>query len=262
MACRSGLVERSACRIVTAKEKIDRLEASIQSQSDQLKMAFHQKIDAQLASENITDARELTCGSHVKTEYASEFDLAKITIVVTSALKGAMAVKDPQVESPAIDQRAIAACTDAVNCVAEAAKSSLQSSASLSFSMTRLSPGLYAFLSASSVNIKDENVFGDEAVTTTAIFYRFMQSINDLKNKAEAGGAMIDARNLLTMKTLQAALTEQLAEHMINIDTWTRKSAAYSAAIKAIEDRLHAHGAQRSAFNAILQHPIKGNDFY
>ena len=49
------------------------------------------------------------------------------------------------------------------NTVAEAAKSSSTSAASLSFSMNRLSTGMYAFLYACSVNIKDEDTFGSEA---------------------------------------------------------------------------------------------------
>ena len=79
--------------------------------------------------------------------------------VVISALKVAMLATDPTVLNAATSPAAIAAYTDVVNTVAEAAKSSSTSSASMSFSMNRLSPGMYAFLYASSVNIKDEDTY-------------------------------------------------------------------------------------------------------
>lgn len=65
---------------------------------------------------------------------------------------------------------AIDAYTDVVNAVAEAAKSSSTAAASLAFSMNRLAPGTIAFLFASSINIQDDETFGKEAVTTTAIY--------------------------------------------------------------------------------------------
>lgn len=238
MTCRSGSVQAVADKSVAAKQQIDKLEQMIKSQSDEFKGQFYTEVASHLASAQIADARELAFNSHVKTEYTSEFSLDKIAAVVTSALKAVAAAQDPTIKTPALGPDAIAAYTDVVNTVAEAAKSSSTSSASLSFSMTRLSPGLFAFLSASSVNIKDEDTFGCEAVTTTAIFYRFMQSIDDIQNETRCGEAVIDARNLLNMKALHAALTEQLAARTIDIGTWTRKDGAYTAAVNAIQARL------------------------
>lgn len=238
MTCTSGSVQSVADKTVAAKQQIDKLQAMLQEQENANKQKFYEEINLHLADAKITDAKELGYSSDIKTEYTSEFSLDKIAAVVTSALKAAVAATDPTVPKAATSPAAIEAYTDVVNTVAEAAKSSSTSSASLSFSMNRLSPGMYAFLYATSVNIKDEDTFGSEAVTSTAIYYRLIQSIDDVKNGVKFSQAIIDANNLLKMKTLQAALTDDLASGSINIDEWTKKDIAYSAAIQTIQKRL------------------------
>ena len=238
MTCTSGSVKTVADKTIAAKNQIDKLQAMLQEQETANKDKFYSEINSHLADAKITDAKELSYNSDIKTEYTSEFSLDKIAAVVTSALKAAVAATDPTVPNAATSPDAIAAYTDVVNTVAEAAKSSSTSSASLSFSMNRLSPGMYAFLYASSVNIKDEDTFGSEAVTSTAIYYRMMQSIDDVKNEAKFGESIIDAKNLLHMKTLQAGLTDRLASGEIDIDDWTKMDAKCSAAIKTIRKRL------------------------
>jgi hypothetical protein len=242
MACTSGSVQTVADKTVAAKAQIDKLQQMLKQQEDANKNAFFNMIGTHLSDAKVTDARELAYNSDIKTEYTSEFSLDKIAAVVTSALKAVAAAQAPDsiVKSPAMSKEAIAAYTDAVNAVAEAAKSSSTSSASLAFSMNRLSPGMFAFLYATSVNIKDVDTFGTEAVTSTSIYYRLMESIDDVKNETKFGEVIIDANNLLKMKQLQAALTDDLASGKIDIDEWLKKDAAFSKAIQTIQARLDA----------------------
>jgi hypothetical protein len=240
MACTSGSVKTVADKTVAAASQIDKLEATLKGQDAANKNRFLADIASHLADARVTDARELSYNSDIKTEYTSEFSLDKIAAVVTSALKAVAAAQDPTAPQPAMSPAAIEAYTDVVNTVAEAAKSSSTAAASLAFSMTRLSPGMFAFLYASSVNISDKDTFGTEAVTSTAIYYRLMQSIDDVRNQSKFGAAIIDAKNLLNMKTLQAALTDALAGGTIDIDEWTKKDATYSQAVKTIQERLDA----------------------
>lgn len=238
MTCTSGSVETAAAKTVAAKAQIDSLLAMLKKDDETARKYFYGSIDLHLKDAKIADARELSYNSDIKTEYTSEFSLDKIVGVVTSALKAVAAAQDPASPSPAMSPQAIAAYTDVVNSVAEAAKSSSTSAASLAFSMTRLSPGLFSFLYATSVNIKDVDTFGTEAVTSTEIYYRFMQSIDDVKNQSAFGNAIIDAQNLKHMKEIQAALTDDLGNGKIDIDVWTKKDAAYDAAVKKIQQRL------------------------
>ena len=136
--------------------------------------------------------------------------------------------------------QAVEAYVDVVNSVAEAAKSSSAISTSLSFAMNRLAPGMFVFLYVTSISIKDADTFGTESVTTTAIYYRMLQSIDDVKNEAAFVESIIDARSLISMKTLQAALVDDLASDKINLDEWNRKDDAYSHGVMKIEARLAA----------------------
>ncbi len=240
MACRTASVERVADSTVRAKQQVDKLMEMIKSQEGENKAAFFKNIDAHLADARVTDAREISYNSDIKTEYTSEFSLDKIAAVVVSALKALEKATDKSVKSPATSPEAIEAYTDLVNKVAEAAKSSSNAAASLSFAMNRLSPGVFAFLYASSVNIKDDETFGNEAVTTTAIYYRLMQSIDDVKQEAAFELALIEKKNLIGMKILQAALTDSLADGKLDIDEWSKKDDAYTLAIKKIQARLDA----------------------
>lgn len=241
MTCTSGSVQSVADKTVAAKNQIDKLQTMIQAQEAGNKTRFYAEIEGHLKDAGVTDARELSYNSDIKTEYTSEFSLDKIAAVVTKSLTAIAAAQDPLAKKPAMSPEAIQAYADVVNTVAEAAKSSSTASASLSFSMNRLSPGLFAFLYASSINIKDVDTFGSEAVTTTAIYYRLMQSIDDVKSEASFGAAVIDAKNFLDMKTIQAALTDDLANGKIDIDEWMKKDAQYSDAVSRIKARLDAN---------------------
>lgn len=257
MTCTSGSVQSVADKTVAAKNQIDKLQTMIQAQEAGNKTRFYAEIEGHLKDAGVTDARELSYNSDIKTEYTSEFSLDKIAAVVTKSLTAIAAAQDPLAKKPAMSPEAIQAYADVVNTVAEAAKSSSTASASLSFSMNRLSPGLFAFLYASSINIKDVDTFGSEAVTTTAIYYRFMQSIDDVKSEASFGAAVIDAKNYLDMKTIQAALTDDLANGKIDIDEWMKKDAQYSDAVSRIKARLDANHLKSGVQLLSVQKPGK-----
>ncbi len=258
MTCTSGSVQSVADKTVAAKAQIDKLQAMLQAQETDNKAKFYAEITGHLTDAGVTDARELSYNSDIKTEYTSEFSLDKIAAVVTKSLHAVAAAQDPAAKKPAMSPEAIQAYTDVVNSVAEAAKSSSTSSASLSFSMNRLSPGLFAFLYASSVNIKDEDTFGSEAVTSTVIYYRFMQSIDDIRSEAGFGAAVIDSSNFINMKTIQAGLTADLADGKIDIDEWMKKDAQFTEAVNRIKARLDADRLKAGARPPVSR-PARGS---
>lgn len=247
MACTSGSVAKVAKDHKNAAEQVKRLEDNLKAQSEADKEAFYADIEKHLVDAKITDAIQLDYAFNMKTEYTSEFSLDKIAAVIVAALKAVVAAKNPTSPTPGMDKEAIEAYTVVVNTVAEAAKSNSQSASSMSFSMSRLCPGIYAFLQARSTNILDEDTFGSEAVSVTAIFYRIMQSIDDIKNQAKFGLAVLDAKNLLDMKALQIGLTTRLAEGEIDIDTWVKLDSKYEGIIQELKDRLAEHGWEQPA---------------
>src|SRR5690606_9308542 len=52
--------------------------------------------------------------------------------------------------------------------------------------------------------------------------------------------AIINSKNIINMRTLQAALTDDLASGKITIEVWMIKDAAYDKAIAQIQARLDA----------------------
>ena len=250
--CTSGRVETVADNTKKAADQIKKLQDMLNQQDSEFQAAFQKKIDKSYLDAKITDARLLTENMDIKTEYSSEFSLDKIAAVVTSALKTVAAVKNSKNPAPYTSEEAIAAYTDTVNSVAEAAKSSSTSASSLSYSFTRVSPGTFALLYASSVSIKDEDTFGTEAVTSTAIYYRLVESLDALKSETAFNEAAIDAANLINLKLIQAALTDGLASGMLTIDEWSAKDAAMSAAVERVQKRLDS-----AAFTTLLAKPKK-----
>lgn len=242
MACRTPSVERVVDKTAKAKEQIDKLEAMIKSQEAANKLNFFNQIDAHLASSNLTDARQIDYNSYIKTEYTSEFSLDKIVEVVTSSLNAAKTLTNPAITNPAMSPAAIDAYVDVVNTIAEAAKSSSTAAASVSFSMNRISPGMFAFLFASSMNIQDNETFGMEAVTTTAIYYRLVQSIQDLKLQGEFDAAKIEIelnlQSFRKFKTLQVALIDQLGNNQIDIGTYEKLDAFYSKKVEELRSKM------------------------
>ena len=240
MTCSSGSVQSVADKTVAARQQVEKLQNMLISQDAAHKERFYKLINENLQKANIRDARQVSYNSDLKTEYTSEFSLDKIAGVIVKALSAAAKATDPMIPNPATSPEALAAYGDLVNSIAEAAKSSSIAASNLAFSMTRLSPGMFSFLYATSVNIKDVDTFGSEAVCSTAIYYCFMQSIDDLKSEAEFNLTKMDAKTLISMKALQAALVDDLAAGKIDIATWMIKDQQYSAAVQAIQERLNA----------------------
>ncbi|MGF7231969.1 hypothetical protein [Arachidicoccus sp.] len=244
MACKTASVQRVADKTSKAKEQIDKLQQMIESQEADNKAKFFAQIKAHLSDANITDERQIDYNSNVKTEYTSEFSLEKISKVVIASLHAAKAATDPAITNPATSPAAIDAYVDIVNTVAEAAKSSSTAAASLSFSMNRLSPGMFVFLYASSLNIQDDETFGKEAVTTTAIYYRMVQSIQDLKLQGAFDAARIEVTlnvdSYKKFKLLQVALIDDLSNEKIDLDQYIIKDKFYGDKAKELKAKIDA----------------------
>lgn len=242
MACRTPSVERVADKTVNAKQQIDKLEAMIKDQEASNKATFYNQIDSHLESAKIDDARETQYQANIKTEYTSEFSLDKIAGVVTSALKAAKVATDPKNPQASTSPEAIDAYSDMVVSVAEAAKSSSTAAASLAFSMSRLAPGTIAFLYASSINIQDNETFGEEAVTTTAIYYRLIQSEKDIELQGAFDATRIrvaaDLETFRRFVALQADLVNQLADGKLSFDAYIVLDDKYAKKATELQKRV------------------------
>lgn len=241
MTCSSPSVKSVADKTENAKAQVRKLEQSLLDDDAKYEKYFKDEKEKSLSDAKIADARIINSNKDIKVEYSSEFSLDKIAAVIVDQLKTVAKGLSPKIPEPSMLDDAVNSYVDLVNSVAQSAKSSAKSSASLSFSMTRLSPGLFAFLYATSTTLKDVDTFGSEAICCTAIYYSFVESIDDLKNESKFDEAVIDTQNLKNMKILQAGLTEQLANKEIDIQTWSKLDKEYSKAIKQIKKRIKEH---------------------
>ncbi|SDS35241.1 hypothetical protein [Christiangramia echinicola] len=242
MACRTPSVERVADKTAKAKQQIDKLEEMIKAQETSNKVTFFDQIKSHLKSAKIDDARETEYQANIKTEYTSEFSLDKIAGVVTSALKAAKVATDPSNPQASTSPEAIDAYSDVVVSVAEAAKSSSTAAASLAFSMSRLAPGTIVFLYASSINIQDKETFGEEAVTTTAIYYRLIQSEKDIELQgsfdATRTRVAADLETYRRFVALQADLVNQLADGNLTFDEYDKKDELFAKKAAELQKRV------------------------
>ncbi len=242
MSCRTPSVERVADKTVNAQQQLEKLTNEVKAQKDKLLTEFNGKVNESLKNARISDGTLLGSNDYIKTEYSYEFSLDKITAVIKDTLKAIAANKESKSFKDAFSDEAVKSYTDLVNSVSEAAKSKSSATASISFSMNRLAPGVFAFLSATSASMLEEETFGSESITSTIIFYQLLYSIDDLKNQQSFDEAAIDVQNLLNMKRVQAALTDSLANGTITIDDWMARDEKLNAAVERLRARLEERG--------------------
>ncbi|MFL9836932.1 hypothetical protein ABS768_05440 [Flavobacterium sp. ST-75] len=242
MACRTPSVERVADKSVNAQKQLDKLTESVKAQRDTLLDEFDGKVGENLKRARVSDGTILGSNDYIKVEYSYEFSLDKIAGVIKDTLKAIAANKDSKSFQDAFSDEAVESYTDLVNSVSEAAKSKSTAAASISFSMNRLAPGVFAFLSATSASLLEEETFGSESITSTIIFYQLIYSIDDLKNQQSFDEAAIDIQNLMNMKRVQAALTDSLADGSISIDDWMARDEKLNAAVERLRARLDSRG--------------------
>lgn len=242
MACRTPSVERVADKSVNAQKQLDKLTESVKAQRDTLLDEFDGKVGENLKRARVSDGTILGSNDYIKVEYSYEFSLDKIAGVIKDTLKAIAANKDSKSFQDAFSDEAVESYTDLVNSVSEAAKSKSTAAASISFSMNRLAPGVFAFLSATSASLLEEETFGSESITSTIIFYQLIYSIDDLKNQQSFDEAAIDIQNLMNMKRVQAALTDSLADGSISIDDWMARDEKLNAAVERLRARLDLRG--------------------
>ncbi|OAV43645.1 hypothetical protein [Lewinella sp. 4G2] len=217
MGCNSGNVQNVVKNTSSASEAIQKLEEVIAAQDAGYRATFETAITERLKQAQLDDPREIGYERHIKTEYVSEFSLDAIANVITSILKSTLATYTAG-PNPALSAAAIDSYVDVVASVAEAAKSSSSSSGDFSFSMTRIAPGLLVFLYAVSESLSDSGVFGTEAISTTAIYYKLIESKQDVVKSADFQALTVAAVTYVTMQGVLLKLAERLAEDPFLVD--------------------------------------------
>jgi hypothetical protein len=88
----------------------------------------------------------------------------------------------------------------------------------------------------------DDSVFGDEVVTSTALYFRFFLSIEDVKKQAGYDALRIEKNSLNKIKSIQVALLDDLSNLEVGFKTWKKLDDSYFKIASKIKDRLLLKG--------------------
>tara|TARA_R110002051_G_scaffold324862_2_gene424206 strand:- start:1559 stop:2464 length:906 start_codon:yes stop_codon:yes gene_type:complete len=238
MSCKSPSLERVTQKSEKAKKQIEELNKQLSDLESSAKEEFEKKIKEHSEKAKVNDFRQLIFNSAIKTEYSHEFSLDKIAPVISASLEAVSQSLTGGVMQVLTSPKAVSSYSDLVLSISEAAKSKSSAANSLTFSANRIAPGVFAFLSANSISIKDKDTFGEEAVTATSIFYSLNNSIEDLKHETSFELAYLNAELLIKFKNIQIGNADELAKGLITIAVWNEKYLLIENVIKNIRERL------------------------
>ncbi|EFA84256.1 hypothetical protein PPL_03333 [Heterostelium album PN500] len=225
-----------------AAEAINKLREAVDKQEGSMKARFEQEILDSMNKSGIRDQLLLTENKEVQTEYASEFHMDNIKNIVTLALKAAATTAKASGGNILLADDVISSYVDLVGAVCDSAKTSSSSTTSYSFLMNRLVPGLFVFISNSSVSLKDEQFFGNETAITTAYYYKTMLSIDDIKRMDKFNTAIIKSKTLNILKSTQVQNAQKLADGKIEFEEWEKNEDRSAKAIERIQKELDEIG--------------------
>jgi hypothetical protein len=239
MSCKSPSLQRVVQNSKKAKIEIEKLNKQLSNLYAQEKSKFENRIDEFSQQAAISDFRRILFDSAIKTEYSHEFSLEKIAPVITASLKTIASSLTNSLIQQITKPGAIDSYSKLVLSISEAAKSSSSASNNFSFTANRLAPGVFAFLSANSVSIKDEETFGEEAVTSTSIFYCVSTSETDVNHSLKDSLSLINAELIIKLKNIQIGYADDLANGKITIAVWQEKHRAIQAEIDELKKASH-----------------------
>lgn len=252
-----------------AIEAIKNLENSLKKYEKEYYQEFDERIEEVAASAKLGEMTETNRIFRIKTEYQSEFSLAKIAAVIGSVLKVAAATRGPSFDKIPLNSEAVDAYTDLVNSIAEAAKTNTQMETSFTFNWIKLTPDFAVFLMSKSSSIQDEALFGSESVCSTAVLYKGFNvtSVEKLKVESEepnlVGPAAAEFKALVAFKALQLSLSKRIAEDLITIATGIKLDGKYAMELVEINDRIKIYkyfdkGDYDSLINKTLKKHVEG----
>ena len=277
-----GKVSNAAKKSAAAQATLQKFEKDRKNDAKSYEEDFNKKITAELLRAGITDQLfPIVTGIQQQTEYASEFNVDLLAGVVTTALKSFEAATGDDGKATmetATSTEAIDSYVQLVESIAASLKSSSSSSSTFTFQMTKIGPGVFAFISAMSANLTDKQMFGSEAVSCATFVYTFARSLQDIQNTTGYQTAVANSTTeflfrtqtlIVAAKAAQASIInfkEAQLENVTNLTSGRITVAAYgemddvyqSLIDKAMERQLAQFPAYTNV--ALLKHDLGEGD--
>lgn len=240
--CRSAKIEEVVNDATAAIDQISKLEELIKAEEGKRNQEFLKRINEYLDLSGVDDEKFIQKNTYIKVEYASEFSLDKIVNVVKSALQAAADSAVATNPVALLSSNAADSYSEVVVSIGEAAKSSSATASNGSFSVTRLAPGIIAFVYTTSSTIKEIQTFGTEAITATAMHYALIGSNQDFAQTKDIETIQWTIKAALKAYkdfiTLQAALVSLLSEGEITLKEYLDRDKKYTEIVKGLRKRV------------------------
>ena len=182
----SPSVENAAARSTEAQEALTEFANQNTQKAMAYQKEFRVKVDAELLRAGITDQTfPITDGIEQQVEFASEFNVDGITAVVSASLNQLAAVTSGPAGATlatATSPTAFKSYVQVVEAIGASLKSSSSTSGAYTFQITKIGPGIFAFISATSANLTDTKLFGSEVVSSASFVFTFARSLQDIEN--------------------------------------------------------------------------------
>ena len=224
--------------LAEATYKLDALEKSVLKNRSQNIIDFDDKIGSYFKLLKLTDTRKVAEADEVITELKSDMNFDKIQHLISAMLKKARQENDDSEIQVDLREKNIGLYEDIVNSAIEASRSYSTVAKYLSFSPNRASEGVFFFIFAVTGSLKNDSDFNDQIVTSTAVYCKIFVSIQDVKNQAGFQVNRIEKNSVNIIKTMQAALLDDLSNKKINYTTWKKLDGSYSQIVVKITNRI------------------------
>jgi hypothetical protein len=202
-----------------AKKVIDDLYDLMNADDAKYAEEFKTRVDANLKELSLPDANPSDIKHQIRISYSSEFNIDGVADVIVTALETAEKVSSSDSDNPAMSKEAIEGYISVVKAVAAAARSQSSTAANLSYSMTQIGPGTFAFLYAVSQTVSDTAIFGSESVTGTAIYYRLVNSVEAVRNTANFKLALHYYRVMELAQMIKRNALKDVGERTLDVPT-------------------------------------------
>jgi hypothetical protein len=261
MACLSTSLEEVVKNSEAARKQVENLQKGLEDSNSINKKIFEDKRDEFFKNAGLDDITNGEVSQNIKVEFASEFSLEKVIPVVKAAIEAAVALYAGTTPVTGETKKAF---SDLVVAIGECAKFSSSAVSSMSFASNRLSPGLFVSLYASSVNIKDTNMFGGKAVTATMYYYQLSKSNKDIAVDMKRVLMQMYAEGVISLNKKIIALGILYADGGITEDVYKERKKTIESIIKDMKPSLSSYLNQNLQYreqfsNMLSQEKINAN---
>jgi hypothetical protein len=261
MACLSTSLEEVVKNSEAARKQVENLQKGLEDSNSINKKIFEDKRDEFFKNAGLDDITNGEVSQNIKVEFASEFSLEKVIPVVKAAIEAAVALYAGTTPVTGETKKAF---SDLVVAIGECAKFSSSAVSSMSFASNRLSPGLFVSLYASSVNIKDTNMFGGKAVTATMYYYQLSKSNKDIEVDMKRVLMQMYAEGVISLNKKIIALGILYADGGITEDVYKERKKTIESIIKDMKPSLASYLNQNLQYreqfsNMLSQEKINAN---